>query len=422
MTQNDRMDDEIDLGKIFVVLWEKRYIVAFCTAAFFAAGLLFALTRPKMYESSSMLMITPSKTEFIRNPLDASLSLDLSVKAPRAGSISIFDHLALMATGDVAEAIADEINLKDVTPSAVLGMLAPERIKDTSMIKLAVRGRDPELCARVADAWAKVYLAKVIGMISGETKESQSFLYGELKKAEAEMVAEQRTLSALSIKNNIDLKESELAVKKAKLQSIQTSVIGNERTLETKRLRLSALKDEIKKHKQYRSQVKAVGDDVLWDKIMGGKDLSALKGQKIYSEEFNPVYRKLESEIAELSVDTAFLSKELVYLKAQQEKLYKDVETLASKVADLKMMQNESSRAYTIAKTRYDSLFSRITEVSIASAAKLGDVKIIAKAVVPGGPVSPNKKIAVIAAAAGFFIGIFGAFAADFIENQPRSV
>ena len=422
MTQNDRMDDEIDLGKIFVVLWEKRYIVAFCTAAFFAAGLLFALIRPKIYESSSMLMITPSKMEFIRNPLDASLSLDLSVKAPRAGSISVSDHLTLMATGDVAEAIADEINLQDITPSAVLGMLAPERIKDTSMIKLAVRGRDPELCARVADAWAKVYLAKVIGMISGETKESQSFLYGELKKAEAEMVAEQRTLSALSIKNNIDLKESELAVKKAKLQSIQTSVIGNERTLETKRLRLSALKDEIKKHKQYRSQVKAVGDDVLWDKIMGGKDLSALKGQKIYSEEFNPVYRKLESEIAELSVDTAFLSKELVYLKAQQEKLYKDVETLASKVADLKMMQNESSRAYTIAKTRYDSLFSRITEVSIASAAKLGDVKIIAKAVVPGGPVSPNKKIAVIAAAAGFFIGIFGAFAADFIENQPRSV
>ena len=422
MTQNDRMDDEIDLGKIFVVLWEKRYIVAFCTAAFFAAGLLFALIRPKIYESSSMLMITPSKMEFIRNPLDASLSLDLSAKAPRVGSISVSDHLTLMATGDVAEAIADEINLQDITPSAVLGMLAPERIKDTSMIKLAVRGRDPELCARVADAWAKVYLAKVIGMISGETKESQSFLYGELKKAEAEMVAEQRTLSALSIKNNIDLKESELAVKKAKLQSIQTSVIGNERTLETKRLRLSALKDEIKKHKQYRSQVKAVGDDVLWDKIMGGNDLSALKGQKIYSEEFNPVYRKLESEIAELSVDTAFLSKELVYLKAQQEKLYKDVETLASKVADLKMMQNESSRAYTIAKTRYDSLFSRITEVSIASAAKLGDVKIIAKAVVPGGPVSLNKKIAVIAAAAGFFIGIFGAFAADFIENQPRSV
>jgi len=182
MTQNDRMDDEIDLGKIFVVLWEKRYIVAFCTAAFFAAGLLFALIRPKIYESSSMLMITPSKMEFIRNPLDASLSLDLSVKAPRAGSISVSDHLTLMATGDVAEAIADEINLQDITPSAVLGMLAPERIKDTSMIKLAVRGRDPELCARVADAWAKVYLAKVIGMISGETKESQSFLYGELKK------------------------------------------------------------------------------------------------------------------------------------------------------------------------------------------------------------------------------------------------
>ncbi|MBA3052558.1 MAG: hypothetical protein FP827_05670, partial [Candidatus Omnitrophica bacterium] len=248
---------------------------------------------------------------------------------------------------------------------------------------------------------------------------SQSFLYSELKKAEAEMVAEERKLSELSIKNNIDLKSSELEVKKAKLESIQTAIIGNEKKLKIQQIRLTALKNEIKKHKQYKSMAKAVADDVLWDKIIEGKDLSAVKGQKIYSEELNPIYRKLESEIAEVAVDVEFLLNELNYLKSEKEILYKDVYALETKVAELKIIRDESSRAHTIAKTRYNSLFSRITEVSIASAAKLGDIKIISKAVVPDSPVSPKKKkIAGVAAAAGFFMGIAAAFAAGFIEKQ----
>ncbi|PKN00604.1 MAG: hypothetical protein CVU78_00070 [Elusimicrobia bacterium HGW-Elusimicrobia-2] len=419
MTQDDRMDDEIDLGRMFMTLWEKRSIIAFCTAAFFIAGLVFALIQPKIYESSSMLMIIPSKMEFLKNPLDTSLSLDLSGKSKSASYISMADHLALMKAGDIAESIRAEINTEGVTAAGVLGMLYPERIKDTSMIKLAVKGRDPELCARVADAWSRAYMDKVIAMISGETEASQSFLYSELKKAEAEMVAEERKLSELSIKNNIDLKLSELEVKKAKLQAIQTSIIGNEKKLKIQQIRLAALKNEIKKHKQYKSLAKGVVDDVLWAKIIEGKDLSSVNGQKIFSEELNPIYSKLESEIAEVAVEVEFLSNELNYLKAEKEILYKDVYALDTHVAELNVIKDESSRSRTIAKTRYSSLFSRITEVSIASAAKLGDIKIISKAVVPCSPVSPNKKKFVgRAAAAGFFMGIAAAFAAGFIEKQ----
>ncbi|MDO9513193.1 MAG: GNVR domain-containing protein, partial [Elusimicrobiota bacterium] len=59
----------------------------------------------------------------------------------------------------------------------------------------------------------------------------------------------------------------------------------------------------------------------------------------------------------------------------------------------------------------------------IASAAKLGDIRVISKAVVPGSPVSPNKKkIVGVAASAGFFLGIAAAFAAGFIEKQKFPV
>ncbi len=419
MTQDDRMDDEIDLGQIFMVLWGRRKLIAFFTAGAFMAGLIFSLPVPKVYESHSMIMITPSKMEFIKNPLNASLSLDLSGKDKRAGSISLIDHLALLTSGDVVESIAGEINLEEIKKINVAGMLFPERIKGSSMITLIVKGGDPVLCARVANIWAKVYLNKVIGMISGETEASQSFLYSELKKAEAEMVSEEQKLSAFNIKNNVEMKGSELAVKKAKLKTIQSNIIGNEKTLEIKRIRLVILNDEIKKHSQYKRQAKAVVDDVLWKEIAEGKDASSLKGKKVYSEEINPIYRKLESEISNVSVAIGFLSKELNYLKAEKRTLSKDVNMLAADVTVLKIKKNKISRVYNIAKTRYNSIFSRMTEASIASAAKLGDVKIISKADVPAGHVSPNKKkIAVFAAAGGMFAGVMAAFLAAFVEKQ----
>ena len=78
---------------------------------------------------------------------------------------------------------------------------------------------------------------------------------------------------------------------------------------------------------------------------------------------------------------------------------------------------------YNMAKARYDSIFSRITEVTIASAAKLGDGKVISKSVIPLSPVSPNKKkIAGAAAAGGMFAGVMAAFLAGFIEKQRGQI
>ncbi|MCD6312056.1 MAG: hypothetical protein J7M11_06325 [Elusimicrobia bacterium] len=423
MTQDDRMDDEIDLGQIFMVLWDKRKLIAFITAGAVIAGIIFAFISPKVYESSSMIMITPSKTEFIKNPLNASLSLDLSGKNKNFGSISIADHLSLLTSGDVSEGIADEINLPELKKENVAGMLFSERIKGSSIIRLTAKGEDPGLCARVANVWAKVYLNKVIGMISGETEASQSFLYSELNKAEAKMVSEEQKLSEFSIKNNVEMKQNELSVKKAKLKNIQSSVIGNEKKLKTKQMRLTALKAEIKKHGQYKRQAKAVTDDALWSRIAEGKGSSALKGKKIYSEEINPIYRKLESEISNVSVEVAFLEKELKYLKAEKAMLHKNVNVLAADVTALKIKKDKISRVYNIAKTRYNSIFSRITEVTIASAAKLGDVKIISKADVPVSPVSPKrKKITAAAAAGGMFAGIMTAFLVVFVEKQQKEI
>ncbi|MBU4133959.1 hypothetical protein KKH42_01395, partial [bacterium] len=54
MMQNDRMDDEIDFGRILMVLWDRRNLIGFFTGAVFIAGVILALTAPKVYESHSM--------------------------------------------------------------------------------------------------------------------------------------------------------------------------------------------------------------------------------------------------------------------------------------------------------------------------------------------------------------------------------
>lgn len=50
--------DEIDLRELFVTLWRGKWIILFSTIAFAAAGVLFALSKPNIYQASVLLAPT----------------------------------------------------------------------------------------------------------------------------------------------------------------------------------------------------------------------------------------------------------------------------------------------------------------------------------------------------------------------------
>jgi len=163
------MEEEIDLKELFLVIWKRKHLIVITFILFAFLGLICSLTRPKIYEAKATIMITPSKVEFIKNPMEAPLSFTPSNSKNDSmhTSISISDHLVLLKSGIVAERIYERLKKEGVLEKVfekepqindILGMLEPEQIKGSSMIELNVKSSSPTFCALLANVWGEVYI------------------------------------------------------------------------------------------------------------------------------------------------------------------------------------------------------------------------------------------------------------------------
>ena len=59
--QTYRPDDEIDLRELFATLWRGKWIIVLITVIFAAVGVLYALSKPNIYQAS--ILLAPSQDE-----------------------------------------------------------------------------------------------------------------------------------------------------------------------------------------------------------------------------------------------------------------------------------------------------------------------------------------------------------------------
>jgi len=428
------MEEEIDLKELFLVIWKRKHLIVITFILFAFLGLICSLTRPKIYEAKATIMITPSKVEFIKNPMEAPLSFTPSNSKNDSmhTSISISDHLVLLKSGIVAERIYERLKKEGVLEKvfekepqidAISGMLEPKQIKGSSMIELNVKSSSPTFCALLANVWGEVYINIVRELVSGEATVSRSFLQEQLKNTEKELENKKKELADFNLKYNLEMKENELSIKKSKLKKIQKEISDKTSTLESKKIYLAKLQQEIKKHPQYKKVGKAVGDETLWSSVAEGKDPAKFKNKKLYSEVINPVYQDLEQKIADTSVEVSGLEDELKYLKIQEEKLKKEVLELQGWLNKKNFQRDQISREYEMAKSKYSSIFTRVRDADLILSANLGDVKLISKALPPQVPVSPRKKaIVAISGFIGLFCGFVLVFVAEFYEKNLKPI
>jgi len=270
------MEEEIDLKELFLVIWKRKGIIIGLFLIFIVLGVIYSLTRPKIYEAKATIMITPSKIEFIKNPMETSLSITPSKDGKMRTSISISDHLVLLKSGSVVERIYEKLKKagilekvfeKEPQINNILEMLEPEQIKGSSMIELKAKSSSATFCALLANVWGEVYLDTVRNLVSGEATASRSFLKEQLKESEKELENKKKELDDFDLKYNLEIKKNELSIKKAKLKQIQKEISDKSKSLESKKIYLAKLQQEIKKHPQYKKIGKAVGDETLWSSL-----------------------------------------------------------------------------------------------------------------------------------------------------------
>ena len=142
MRETDNDELTIDLAELFVVLWERAYVIII-------AGLLLALAAfigtqlfitPKYTSTTSMYMLTKSSGSGVITSGDL-----------QTGSQLTQDYMELTKSRVVMEDVIRTLNL-DMTTAELSNTITTANPANTRILTIQVENEDPEMARKIADA------------------------------------------------------------------------------------------------------------------------------------------------------------------------------------------------------------------------------------------------------------------------------
>ena len=150
---DDDADGEINLAVYLLAIWRGRYVIVVVTALCAVTALVVTRLMPRTYEAASRLVVVTPKSS-VGTTIAQALS---EMGRDRAPNVATFRELA--GSRSLAARVVTEFQLSSapdfLTPPGFLAnCVTIETPKDTEVIEVRVRLRQPDLAARVANRMA----------------------------------------------------------------------------------------------------------------------------------------------------------------------------------------------------------------------------------------------------------------------------
>lgn len=411
-------EDEIDLREYVDVLFRYKWlVVALPLLAVLAAGVMgFAVMTPT-YQATALVAIT--------NPrYIVQLSPNFETVPLNQRQLPLRSYPALATSGDLLQRVLPQVS--DHLPehsrslSSLRGMVSAKSGADNSIIELTVTSTDPEVAAVVANAWADEF-THLVQTVYGQSAEEVAQFEVQLAQAEGRRVAAESEVIAFQARNpgpalraQIDDRTQALTSyygSKRAIQSIVQDATGLRQRLAVQPAgSRSAFSDDLSALLlQVASLSGAPGSTAampLQLQIQGDASLS----DKTVAEQMallDDLVAALNEKNADLDALIATVQPDLLALQEQLEQASTEETRLAEERA--------------IARELYRSLNLKLEEARIAAQTNGREVQVAARALPPASPSGPRKMMMVgVAGALGLMLGVFGAFAVNFMRAEPR--
>jgi len=197
------MDDTIDLGRLVrgVVRWWPLLLALALVGAL--SGYLVSRLLPPVYEAKTTMVVTTPKlkTDF-DSRFRSTLELGLSTSLNRT-------FFTLIKNAELEErvrnAMGDALTAEEQEPGELLKLVEATQIGgDTSYFAVEARHHDPEIAQRLADTWAKLYVAQ-IDEVYGFPPEGAQEIGSSLVGAEARLSAAEEALETFQTETGMGL-------------------------------------------------------------------------------------------------------------------------------------------------------------------------------------------------------------------------
>ena len=470
-------EKEIHLSEYIEILTKRKTLIILFFILTLSVTILITLKATPIYESTSQLIIDKEKntspitgermefegyasenltfqthfkliksTPVIHNVvatlrLDQMEEEDLEISFIRNLIRQLKENLKLLLSSfDTTDPVADSPLVDPATKKLIKltkdlqEKIDIEEVRNTRLLNISVKDKDPVLAADIANTLAKEYIKFNLSNRVESSKENLDWLNNELYSLKKKLEDDERAFFEYKQQSKLFSMEGKQKVVDQKISEFNTKYLE----ARNQRMELDSKISELQRHlkssrglAKVRSLLNNSFIENLYNKI-NDLEIEYSKVSKVYKAK-HPKVVQLRSELAKSKTRmTEELAKELANLKSQRTVLKAREDVLEKTIGEFEQDALDTSGKelkYTIlqrnvntSQNLYDVMVTRVKESDILKTSDTSNIRVVERATIPPVPVSPNKKRNVLL---GIVLGLMGgvglAFFFEYLDQTLRT-
>ncbi len=442
------------INDILTILKRRRKTILIPVAAILAVALIAALFLPRIYKSTSTILIEEQEIprEYVTTTVTSFAEERLQTINQRVMSstnlLEVINRFNLYAdlkdrwtTEQIVEKMRKDIKFETISAN-VIDRRTGNPTAATIAFSLAYQGKAPETVQQIANVLASLYLEENLRVREQQTTGASNFMEDEMKSVKSELAAidgrlaafKQRNLNSLPELSQVNLQEldrtevnmdqmqdrlrtlkEQEGYLQTQLASIPTDAASSDKTRPNElRVRLVELRN---RYSDEYPDVKQVKSDIATLE----KQLRAA-GRDALTKPDNPAYVTLSSQLASTRSEIDSTRRQIAMLQGRQDGYRGRIAASPRVEEGYKTLLSERNNL----QLKYDDLMKKYMEAKVAHGLEkeqMGEkFTIIDAARLPERPVSPNvPAILLIGLILGVGAGAGAASLQEFSDNSART-
>jgi len=428
------VNSEIRVMDYLRLLWAKRWGIFGISAAVLVLTLAWALTRPKLYKATAEIGVGERSPHIIKNQVSFG---------PNYWELERYveEQVRVLETRRLAHRVVEKLGLKgqdlpEADPAgALLAMITPERVEETSIISLSLVSRDPVKAAEWLNVFIDQYIALNIEDNLQRTQKVYDVIQSKLDPLRRQLEQSEKSLVTFREKKGSLLfsdQDKNVISEQINMLTTEYAKAKTERIrLETK---LAALKNIETTDLSGISLPEILQDPTISQLRQQKNDIEMEITQKSGTlKEGHPVMKDLRSRLdginrlidRQVATLTESIRTDYEMVRQRESSLFSNLQNLKDQSVELARQSLELERLqreYDQNKAFLEEMLARSKETDISASAAVNNVRVLEPAEVPRAPFSPNiPRSVALGLILGLMLGIGVVLGLDFMDQTIRS-
>lgn len=399
--------EEISLRELIEILLKRKILIIGITIiSILAAGIVNFFVLEPVYEARMVLMASQFSDKLQANQIQGEGIDSILSSLSKLPTMTLETYRQQIKAPRIMRATIEDLGLEESYDiESLANAIALETVKDTNLITIKMKHKDPEKAAEIVNKVGENFVAFVADKAKEHATTSSQYVEAQMeieKEKLDEVLSELKEF--LSQPRGVSELEKEL---EARLEQITTYKIQ----LTDLEIRQEALKSAISVAERESKNNNRV---ILRNQTQNSSGEIATFDQLQLMIEDSATLLKIEQAETEAKVNS--ITRQIATIQQQ-------IEELQVELQDKKHQERLINQRVEIAQNTYDAFVKKYEELRVTESSQIGGatITVISRAFPTTKPVGPRKSQNVaIAAVLGVIIGTFAAFFIEYWQTSGK--